>query len=163
MPICAEALFNNVTPSTQKMASMAQIKTNYKWIEVVMYVAKSRELVGDFQDFSTPITPKFHQLLTWFCLPKLIRKIAAWLGMKEFNDMSLGGILILQAESTSFQVAAAQRNTSKMRCAIQLYKRSFHKELDDGQIRELPRKPGLLAPVVMRKGLWPWHWVPCHD
>ena len=47
MPICAEALFNNVTPSR-----------------------------------------KWHQWHKY--MPKRIRKIVAWLGVKEFNDMSLG-------------------------------------------------------------------------
>lgn len=39
-------------------------------------------------------SPKFQQYM-----PKRIRKIVAWLGVKEFNDMSLGRILILQTGS----------------------------------------------------------------
>lgn len=39
-------------------------------------------------------SPKFQQYM-----PKRIRKIVAWLDVKEFNDMSLGRILILQTGS----------------------------------------------------------------
>ena len=52
-------------------------------------------------------SPKFHQYM-----PKRIRKIVAWLGVKEFNDMSLGRILILQ--TGSFHLSKLQPH---MKCA----------------------------------------------